>query len=132
MLEKNVSENDIFRLQDSHSAEVFSARLEEFGRKCPNTMLYLKAIPQRNGYYTHRSVLIVCVIFRESCCAFSFACSYAQVGAATFGWRSSNIGEIGQGRYLGSLRSCHPLDFISGFLRKGNIVISQVTMCLPL
>ncbi len=31
---------------------------------------------------------------------------------------------------LGSLRSCHPLDFISGFLKKGNIVVSQVTMCL--
>jgi hypothetical protein len=45
MLEKNVSDNDIFRLQDSGTAEIFSARLEEFGKKCPNTMLYLKAIP---------------------------------------------------------------------------------------
>lgn len=44
VLEKNVSENDIFRLQDSPTAEIFNARLEEFGRKCPNTMLYLKAI----------------------------------------------------------------------------------------
>ena len=43
-MEKNVSENDIFRLQDSNTAEIYSARLEEFGRKCPNTMLYLKAI----------------------------------------------------------------------------------------
>ncbi len=48
------------------------------------------------------------------------------MGAATFGWRSSNIGEIGQGRYLGSLRNCHPIDFISGFLRKGNLVITKV------
>jgi hypothetical protein len=45
MLENNVSENDIFRLQDSPTAEIFSARLEEFSRKFPNTMLYLKAIP---------------------------------------------------------------------------------------
>jgi hypothetical protein len=45
MLEKNVSDNDIFRLQDSSTAEIFSARLEEFGRKCPNTMVYLKDIP---------------------------------------------------------------------------------------
>jgi hypothetical protein len=48
------------------------------------------------------------------------------VGAATFGWRSSNIGEIGQGRYLGSLRNCHPIDFLSGFIKKGNIIIAQV------
>jgi hypothetical protein len=49
------------------------------------------------------------------------------VGAATFGWRSSNIGEIGQGRYLGTLRNCHPIDFLSGFLKKGNVLIAQVT-----
>ena len=47
MLEKNVSANDIFRLQDSQSAEIFSQRLAEFGRKCPHTMQYLKAIRSR-------------------------------------------------------------------------------------
>jgi hypothetical protein len=44
VLEKNMSENDMFRLQDSPTAEIFDAHLEEFGRKCPKTMQYLKAI----------------------------------------------------------------------------------------
>ena len=45
MLEKNVSDNDIFRLQDSGTAEIFSARLEEFGEMGPiRTGLFLLSI----------------------------------------------------------------------------------------
>ncbi len=66
MLEKNVSENDIFRLQDSPSAEIFRARLEEFGRKCPHTMLYLKAIPvEKWVLYAQVSCLLVCLILLD-------------------------------------------------------------------
>eukprot|EP00035_Acanthoeca_spectabilis_P018552 m.395363 g.395363 ORF g.395363 m.395363 type:complete len:197 (+) comp16770_c2_seq11:17457-18047(+) len=40
---------------------------------------------------------------------------YAMVdaGAATFGWRSNNIGEIGQGSVLKNLRAMHPIQFFS-------------------
>jgi hypothetical protein len=73
VLEKNVSENDIFRLQDSQSAEIFRERLEEFGRKCPHTMQYLKAIPvEKWVLYAQVSCLIVCRIFLDLSCACFF------------------------------------------------------------
>jgi hypothetical protein len=52
---------------------------------------------------------------------------YAQVAAkaATFGWQSNNIGEIGQGNVLSTLRKCHPLDFISQLMQKVNTIISK-------
>jgi hypothetical protein len=34
-------------------------------------------------------------------------------GASTFGWRSNNMGEIGQGSVLNEMRSMHPLQFFS-------------------
>ncbi len=77
MLEKNFSENDIFRLQDSQSAEIFRARLEEFGRKHPHTMLYLKAIPiEKWVLYAQVSCLIVCSIFLDLSLRMFVSCSY--------------------------------------------------------
>ncbi len=55
-------------------------------------------------------------------------CVYVQVEAkaATFGWRSNNIGEIGQGKYLDFTRNSHPLDLVSELLQKTHSIINEI------
>lgn len=81
----------VWRLQGSRSAEEYAHFLAQFQANFPNTMEYLRAIPVEKWIH------------------------YAQIkgGAATFGWRSNNMGEIGQGPYLNKLRNMHPLEFFS-------------------
>jgi hypothetical protein len=87
MLEKSVSKHDIFRLVSSESRKIFIARMTTFGGKFPNARAYIEAIPPFQWVH------------------------YAQIGAKapTFGWRSNNIGEIGQRNVLQGFRKCHPL-----------------------
>jgi hypothetical protein len=98
-LEKNVGKLDIFRLVESESQDIFTERMNKFGLKYPNAMEYLKQIPPYRWVH------------------------FAQVQskAATFGWRSNNIGEIGQGNVLCTFRKCHPIDFMSQLMQKVNL-----------
>jgi hypothetical protein len=54
---------------------------------------------------------------------------YVQVEAkaATFGWRSNNMGEIGQGKYLDFMRNLHPIDFVAELLEKTYTIINKMT-----
>jgi hypothetical protein len=102
-LERNVSKLEIFRLIESESQDIFNDRMKKIGLKYLNAMTYLKEIaPSR---WVH----------------------YAQVAskAARSGWRSNNIGEIGQGNVLSTLRKCRPIDFISQLMQKVNTIISK-------
>ena len=102
-LEKNVGKLDIFRLVESESQDIFIERMNKFGLKYPNAMEYLKQIPPYRWVH------------------------FAQVQskAATFGWRSNNIGEIGQGNVLCTFRKCHPIDFMSQLMQKVNTLITK-------
>jgi hypothetical protein len=103
-LEKSVSKLDIFRLVEStKSQDIFIERMNKFGLKYPNAMDYLKQIPPSRWIH------------------------FAQVQskAATFGWRSNSIGEIGQGNVLSTFRKCHPIDFMSQLMQKVNTVITK-------
>jgi hypothetical protein len=74
-----------------------------FGCKFPHARAYLEAIPPVRWVH------------------------YAQIEAkaSTFGWRSNNIGEIGQGNVLQGFRKCHPLDFFSQLLQKTISIITK-------
>ncbi len=101
--ERNVSKFEIFRLVESESQDIFNDRMNKFGLKYPNAMAYLKEIAPSKWVH------------------------YAQVAskAATFGWRSINIGEIGQGNVLSTFRKCHPKDFISQLMQKLNTIMTK-------
>ena len=104
ILEKNFSDNSLFYIQASTSAAQYNERMDAFTKKYPNTGRYLRAIEP--GRWVH----------------------YAQIEAraATFGWRSNNIGEIGQGSVLKGFRKCHPLDFMSLLIRKTFVIITTL------
>jgi hypothetical protein len=105
-LEKNFHDNMFWRLQGSRSADEYAVYLAAFEGKFPRTKAYLQAIDPKRWV------------------------RYAQIenGASTWGWRTSNAGEIGQGSFLGDLRKAHPLDFFSGLQVK---VVTSLTLSDP-
>jgi hypothetical protein len=82
VLEKNFHVNALFYIQASSTAVEYKDRMDAFSKKYPNTGKYLLAIePVRWVHYAQ-----------------------VEARAATFGWRSNNIGEIGQGKVLEGFR----------------------------
>lgn len=87
--ERDFPDQLIWRLQNSSSAAEYAQNMTLF--KYPKIKAYLREIEPRRWI---RYAMI-------------------EAGASTFGWRSNNIGEIGQGSILGQLRGQHPLQFFS-------------------
>jgi hypothetical protein len=77
----------------------------------------------------NNNVLFDICILCMHLCGVCYECLYVQVEAkaATFGWQSNNIGEIGQGRYLDFMRNLHPTDFIAELLQKTYVIINKMT-----
>ena len=92
-LQKAFHDNMVWTLQASRSATEYATNLAAFDRY-PDTMEYLRNIPPERWI------------------------NYAMIerGAVTFGWRSNNMGEIGQGAIGGEIRKLHPLDFFAKLL----------------
>lgn len=89
--EKSFHDNMVWRLQGSRSVDEYAKHLNEFTVNFPKCRQYLAKIDCK------RWVLYAMV----------------EQGAATFGWRSNNMGEQGQGNILNDKRSLHPLQFFS-------------------
>jgi len=86
----------IWRVQASASEEEYAANLAKFKGKFPGVFDYLHNIPPEKWVH----------------------CGMVKRGARTYGWRSNNLGEIGQGSLLGNMRAMHPLDFFSDLQMK--------------
>ena len=146
VLEKNFSTNALFHLQASPTSADFKDRLNSFAKRYPNTAKYIEAIdPYKWVYYAQVKymfyILLCCPVMHANyynkiafLCFRNIAkfhvismCTKVEIRAATFGWRSNNMSEIGQGRYLQEYRKCHPLDFISSVVRKTYVIITDMS-----
>jgi len=103
-LEKGFHDNMFWKLQGSSTQEEYAANLAAFNAKFPNTMAYLKNIDP-----------VRWVRFAQ-----------IEAGASTWGWRSNNAGEIGQGSFLGDMRKMHPLDFFAALQVKNFSILTKV------
>lgn len=95
-LEKGFHDNMVWRLQASENEEDFAKNLAAFETNFPKVRAYISKIDPRRW-----------VRF-----------GLHMTGASTFGWRSNNGGEIGQGSLSKDLRACHPLSFLTGMFIK--------------
>jgi hypothetical protein len=95
-LEKRFHDNMFWAVQGSSTADEYAINLLKFEFNFPRTMAYIREIEPAKWVH------------------------FAQVaaGAATWGWRTNNASEIGQGNYLQNLRNMNVLRYFSSLAFK--------------